>query len=631
MQLHYLILFPLLAQATGSWIGGDQLFGKRAAKLIGNSFGRPGYNETYDYIIVGGGNAGNVVAARLAQDPANFSVAVIEAGGFYETLDGNRTQIPGMVYVNNVDFPLESATTGTSIGLKTVPQRGYNNRQIRTVSAQTLGGNTAANNMAYHRATIGTFDIWAKDVADDFWSWENVYPAYQKSCNFTPPDYSKIDPSVDITWDDSAFAKDGGPLHVSYGNYWGPDGVGLNAGMEQAGLKQIDGLNSGRLIGYSALTANLNPYTAIRDTSETSFLRMAMRETDIKVYPNALAKRVTFDDSKRATGVEVQANIANIDLKWHLSARKEVILSAGAWHSPQLLMVSGIGPKETLELHDIPLIADVPGVGQNEWDQPVVSTIYKVNATTGTQFQAGNLEVVARETEDYINHQSGLLSGFGAGLATGWEKFPASLRSQFSNTTIAHLSEFPEDWPEAEYLVLEYANQDVVEASLERTIESDENFITFAAVLLSTASRGNMTISSADTMDQPVIDPAWLTDSGDGDLEQSYAAFMRLREIMANSSVAEAEVFPGPDVQAHDDVVAWLRDNMGHIYHAVSTCKMGAANDSSAVLDSRARVRGVTGLRVVDASSLPLSPPGHPVASIYMLAEKIAESILSGN
>lgn len=177
---------------------------------------------------------------------------------------------------------------------------------------------------------MGTFDFWAQEVDDDFWSWENVYPAYQKSCNFTPPDYSKIDPSINITWDDSAFTADGWPLHVSYGNYWGPDGQALNAQMEQAGLSQIDGFNSGKLIGYSALTANLNPYTATRDTSETSFLQMAMRDTTIKVYPNALAKRITFDDEKRATGVDVQANIANIDLKWHLTASKEVIVSAGA-------------------------------------------------------------------------------------------------------------------------------------------------------------------------------------------------------------------------------------------------------------------------------------------------------------
>lgn len=163
-------------------------------------------------------------------------------------------------------------------------------------------------------------------------------------------------------------------------------------------------------------------------------------------------------------------------------------------------------------------------------------------------------------------HVSGPLTGL-----QGWEKFPDSHRSEFQNTTLAHLSSFPADWPEAEYLVLEYANVDIVSANIEQPIGPDDNFITFAAVLLSTASRGSMTIASADTMDQPIIDPNWLAD--DGDVEQAYASFQRLREIMSNSSIVEAEIYPGPEVSEREDVIAWLRDNMAHIYHASCTCK----------------------------------------------------------
>jgi choline dehydrogenase len=156
-----------------------------------------------------------------------------------------------------------------------------------------------------------------------------VYPAFKKSCHFTPPDYSKIDKAVNITWDPSAFDENGGPLHVSYSNYQGPYGPSLHAAMEQSGLNSINGFNSGRLIGYSTLTATIDPHLATRSSSETSFLQEAARRSSIKIYPQTLAKRVTFDSYGRANGIDVEMNTIMANETYHLSARKEVILSAG--------------------------------------------------------------------------------------------------------------------------------------------------------------------------------------------------------------------------------------------------------------------------------------------------------------
>lgn len=209
-------------------------------------------------------------------------------------------------------------------------------------------------------------------MGDDFWTWDNVYPAYKKSCDFQPPDYTKIDQVENITWDPSAFSDSGGPLHVSYGNYFGPSGPALQSAMEATGFDPIPGLNSGKLIGYGTMTNAIDIRTATRDTSESSFLQAGARgSSNLKIYPNTLVKRVTFNDQKRATGVDVQVNSANIDLKYHLTATKEVIVSAGVWHSPQVLMVSGIGPSATLEKYGIDVVSELPGVGQNQW----VSTI----------------------------------------------------------------------------------------------------------------------------------------------------------------------------------------------------------------------------------------------------------------
>ncbi|MCJ1356957.1 MAG: hypothetical protein MMC33_006953 [Icmadophila ericetorum] len=624
---------------------------KGVTEIFGNSFGRPGFNDTYDYIIVGGGNAGNAIAARLALDPANYSIAVVEAGSFYETLDGNRTQVPGYNWINTLDFPIGQVSTPTSLALDTLPQvvsnvPSYWSKPIVmdlliefTFNARDTRIDPSTTSLRRHSAAalppttwdiIGSFDKWAAQVDDDFWTWDNVYPAYKKSCDFQPPDYSKINPSEKITWDPSAFSSDGGPLHVSYGNYFGPSGPALQAAMEGAGMKPIRGLNSGKLIGYGTMTAAIDIRTATRDTSESSFLQAGARgSNNLKIYPDTLVKRVTFDDKKRATGVDVQINSANADLKFHLTAKKEVIVSAGVWHSPQILMVSGVGPAVTLEKYGIDVVSDLPGVGQNEWDQPLVPLVFAVNVSTNTQFQAGNPEVVATAISDYLNHQSGLLSGVGAGLAVGYEKFPKQYRSQFSNSTLAWLDTFPSDWPEVEYITLENIPITLFE-SLLGTIGPADNFFLVNAVLLATKSRGNMTITSADTLDKPVISPNWLID-GAVDLEQAYASFMRIREIVSNCSIIEAEVFPGPSTNTTDAIISYLQENMNHLFHGTGTCKMGTSNDASAVVDSRARVFGVTGLRVVDASAFPLTPPGHPMASVYMLAEKIAESILQGD
>lgn len=180
------------------------------------------------------------------------------------------------------------------------------------------------------RPTIGTFERWASDVQDDFWLWDSVLPSYQRSCNFTPPDFSKIDTSINVTYDAAAFSPEGGPLHVSYGNYLGPFNRELAQGFEALGFDHIPGVNSGRMIGYGVTTSTVNPEFGTRDSSETSFLQYAASNTDnIKIYPNTVARRIIFDDGRRATGVEVTVNNAFSQFNYTLHANNEVILSAG--------------------------------------------------------------------------------------------------------------------------------------------------------------------------------------------------------------------------------------------------------------------------------------------------------------
>ncbi|XXH00675.1 hypothetical protein Hte_007025 [Hypoxylon texense] len=614
-----LIAGAAVAQGQGPPTVGASINSQGVTEIYGNKFGRPGYNDTYDYIIIGGGNAGATIAARLALDPANYSVAVIETGNFYELTDGNRTQVPGLNYVDTVLFPNGAGPTAVLFALETEPQPGYDDRQLNYYAGHTFGGSTASNAMAYHRATVGSFDQWANLSGDDFWSWENVYPAYKKSCTFHPPDYTKIDPSLNITWDPSAFDQDGGPLHVSYGNYQGPFGPSMDIAMEKAGLAPIGSFNSGNLMGYGTLTVTVDPRTATRSSSETSFLQAAAKGSEqFRIYPNTLARRITFDEDKKASGVEVRANFADVSVNYHLAARKEVIVSAGV-----LLMVSGIGPSATLQQHGIDVVVDSPGVGQNEEDQPTIPGLFKVNVTTYTQLMAGNADAMAAAVEEYLNHQAGQLSASGAGKALAFEKIPDEYRRDYSNSTLAGLASFPADWPEVEWAPYEAGFPPTGE------VGPDDYYLSISGVMLAALARGNVTITSADMLDPPVVNPNWL--GVEGDAEQAYAIVQRMREIASYASIVEQEILPGPNVTGKDATIRWLRDNMGYIFHGASTCRMGPDSDPENVVDSRARVKGVTGLRVVDASAFPSLPPGHPMSTVYMFAEKIAESILGGN
>ncbi|KAI4201024.1 MAG: hypothetical protein LQ346_002266 [Caloplaca aetnensis] len=463
--------------------------------------------------------------------------------------------------------------------------------------------------------------MWADTVEDQDWTWDNVLPFYKKSVSFHPPDYSKINPQFDIQYNESVLSPPGGPIQLSYGNHMFDYGLALQDGFEKIGIAAINGSNAGSLIGYGPQTATLNPVGATRESSKTSFLEFAMQNTNIKIYQKTTAKRILFNGNKEATGVVVEMQGIHPTAQYTLSTRREVIVSAGAFHSPQLLMVSGIGPRATLEDLNIPLVAESEGVGQNMWDQPWISLAYKTTYETQTQIILNNPNITAAAVNQYLTNQSGPLAGIGGGESVGWEKLPFPSRASLSNTTLALLSRFPSDWPEIELDPLAYS-------PAPDNVSSTDHYITAGACLVAPLSRGNMTIASNDTNDHPVIDPAWMTHPGD--IEMMVQAFKRVREWVDASGIAIEAYEPSVDVMTDAQIVEWIRDNGSLIYHPTSSCAMGPSSNPSAVLDPHARVRGVTGLRVVDASAFPFCPPGHPMATVYMLAEKIADYISRG-
>ncbi|KAL8650553.1 MAG: hypothetical protein Q9226_005098, partial [Calogaya cf. arnoldii] len=597
-------------------------------QVLGSTFGLPGANATFDYVVVGGGTAGLTIATRLASDPS-VSVAVIEAGGFYEVDNGNRSVVPGYSsYFTGADP--KNYQPLIDWGFVTEPQEGALQRRFHYARGKTLGGSSARNYMIYHRPTVGAMQKWADEVGDQSYTWDNILPFFKKSCNFTS--FNKALYNATISQDPSAFDPQGGPLHTSFSNYADGFGSWAQKGFTGVGMELQDGLNSGILNGTSFSTLTIDPRNGYRSSSESSFLQAALQNgTAPMIYKNSLATRLLLDSNNTATRVTVTtAGPYGIPaVNYTLSARKEVIVSAGTFQSPQLLMVSGIGPKEQLERNNIEVKKDLPGVGQNMWDHVLFGISRRVNVLTASA-SANSAVVAARLAEQFRTNGSGPLAAFGAGIY-GWEDLPQPYRSALSNHSVRELDSFPTDWPELEWLPIS-SFLGYRENALIADPKDGYNYATINPGIIAPLSRGNISINSSEMSTHPIINPNWLTSTTDQEL--AIQGFKRAREIWkvlehAGLTVDDGEeYFPGNNVTEDKDILNFIQRSMMTIYHAAGTCKMGKAADKMAVLDSHARVRGVSNLRVVDASSFPILPPGHPQSVIYALAEKIAADIL---
>jgi choline dehydrogenase len=392
--------------------------------------------RAFDYVIVGGGLAGLTLASRLSED-SKISVAVIEAGGFYEQLDGNVSEIPA----EDISWTSKNISDVNPLldwGFKTTPQPGAFNQVIHYARGKALGGSTARNYMAYNWGTIGTYQKWADEVGDQSYTFDNILPYFKKSLNFTPPDISKRGVNATPSYDASTLAQ-GGPLDITFSKYAQAINTWVQKGMQAVGILPQNGFTSGTLNGSSWVIATINHTLGIRESSETAFLRPALSRPNLHIFNESLAKRILFD-GKVAKGIyfNQSGQLSSI------MAKQEVVISCGTFQSPQLLMVSGIGPAATLGKFDIPIVANRSGVGQNMWDQILFGPSYRVNVQTASALAMG--DNLALANKEFIDKQDGPLASPG-GDFLAYEKIPQSLRRNFSEQAVRDLETFPLDWP----------------------------------------------------------------------------------------------------------------------------------------------------------------------------------------
>ena len=531
---------------------------------------------TWDYIVVGAGTAGCLLANRLSADP-QVRVLLLEAGG---RDDYAWIHIP-VGYLYCIGNPR------TDWLYQTEPEPGLNGRVLRYPRGKVLGGSSSINGMIYMRGQARDYDGWAETLGDPAWRWSACLPHFI---------------AHEAHW------RGGDAWHGGAGEWrverqrlsWVLlDAFALAA--QQAGIPACDDFNRGDNEGVGYF--EVNQKRGLRWNASKAFLRPVRARRNLEVRVGAMVQRVLLerrgDGALTAAGVECRSAKGGVQ---PLRAARAVVLAAGAIGSPQLLQLSGIGPASLLAGHGIAVLHELPGVGENLQDHLQIRSEYGVRGARTLNTAVHSLLGKARIGLQYLLTQSG----------------PMSMAP-------SQLGAFTRSSPELRWPNLEYHVQPL---SLDAFGQPLHRYPAFTASVcnLNPQSRGSVRIRSPQVDDAPMIEPRYLSTEDD---RRIAAASLRLtRRIVAQpalSRFAPVEIKPGAQFDSDDDLAKLAGDIGTTIFHPVGTCRMGADGDPQAVLDSRLGVRGVAGLVVADASAMPSITSGNTNAPTLMLAERAAQ------
>ena len=528
--------------------------------------------EEFDYVIVGSGSAGAVLANRLSADPS-LRVLLLEAGGRDHAWDW-RIHMPAAL-----SYPMNSRRYDW--GFRTVPQPGLNNRVFHAARGRVLGGTSSINGMVFVRGNPGDYTHWAETAQAPEWRYEACLPYFKR-----------METAMRGA---NAWRGGDGPLRVSTGAADNPLAQAWLAAGQQAGYPFTDDYNGESQDGVCRF--DMTVHAGRRQSTARTYLHPVMGRPNLTVRTGALVARVELEGA-RATGVAY---------RWRGTARiahaaREVLLAAGAFGSPHLLMLSGIGPADHLRAAGVPVRHDLPGVGENLQDH---LEVYFQHACTQPVSLYGLMNPVSKALVGlrWLARQDG------PGATTHFES-GAFLRSG------------PEvDYPDIQYHFLPLAVRYDGAAGVQ-----GHGFQAHVGPMRS-ASRGVLRLASADPAAAPVIDFRYL--SAESDRAEWRRAIRMTREIFAQKAFDPyrgAELAPGPECRTDADIDAFVAAHAESAYHPCGTCKMG--NDAMAVVDARLRVRGIEALRVIDSSIFPRVTNGNLNAPSIMVGERGADFVL---
>jgi choline dehydrogenase len=524
----------------------------------------------YDYIIVGAGSAGCVLANRLSQDDSN-SVLILEAGPMDNKL---LIHIPAGVYSVYKDPSI-------NWNYESEPETALEQRNIDLPRGKVLGGSSSINSMVYMRGHPNDYDRWASEFGLDKWTYAQCLP-YFKKCESSDRGENQ--------WRGSS-----GPLGVSQAKLGNPlfDAF-LEAGT-QSGQGRSDDLNGYKPEGLARLDSTTK--NGRRCSAAVAYLKPALSRPGLQLETGVLVHRILIEN-RRAVGIEYQQRG---EIKRTIAA-KEIIVSCGAIKSPQLLMLSGIGPAEHLRQHDIDLVHHLPGVGQNLQDHLAIVGAY--NCTKPV-----TIDRVSRPLNKLLTGIQWLATRKGLGASNIWEAgglISANSDVKYPNLQY-HFGPF-------------YAEYSGTRMKLNQafSIHVDQ---------LRPKSKGYIGLNSADPADKPAAHFNYL--DHEDDLQDLINGVKLTRDLIAQPAFDEfrgAQLNPGPSISTDRDITAWIKATSSTDYHPSCTCRMGC--DEQSVVDAEMKVQGIDGLRVVDASVMPQIISGNLNAPTQMIAERAADFIL---
>ena len=579
-------------------------------------------HTVFDYIIIGAGTAGCLLANRLSAD-ASKRVLLIEAG---RKDDYHWIHIP-VGYLYCIGNPR------TDWLYNTEPDAGLNGRSLRYPRGKTLGGCSSINGMIYMRGQARDYDAWAQLTGDMSWRWDNALPYFKLHENY----YKGADAMHGARGVAPQLMQDKNVpyqkllRHHNAGGEWRVEKQRLRwdvldafaEAAVQAGIPATDDFNRGSNEGVGYF--EVNQKDGWRWNTAKAFLRpMCYARPNFELWNNAqvckLVVEVQPDGSKRCTGVEVWTGtervtaLATRDSGKDRGVEGEVVLCAGSIGSPQILQLSGIGPAALLQQHGIAVVQDLPGVGANLQDHLQIRSVYKIHSSPGIPSKGLSLNTMANT----------LMGKARIGLEYALKRTgPMSMAP-------SQLGAFTRSSPDQTYPNIEYHVQPL---SLDAFGEPLHSFNAFTASVcnLNPTSRGTVNIKTPRFEDAPAIAPNYLSTAQD---RQVAADSLRVtRKIVSQSALAKyqpEEFKPGVQFQTDNDLARLAGDIATTIFHPVGTTKMGRDDDPMAVVDSHLRVRGIRGLRVVDAGVMPLITSGNTNSPTLMIAEKAAQWIQAG-
>ena len=529
----------------------------------------------FEYVIVGAGTAGCVLANRLSADPKN-SVLLLEAGGKDDWI---WIHIP-------VGYLFCIGNPRTDWCYKTEPEPGLNGRSILYARGRVLGGSSSINAMLYLRGQARDYDEWAQLTGDARWSWQNVLPLFMQS---------------EDHWDGADEFHGARDASEGAGHEWRVERQRLSweildafrdAAVE-AGIAKIDDFNRGDNAGSSRF--EVNQRRGVRVSASKAFLRPAMARANLTVLTNVHVKKLRLE-GRRVLGVEFFQGHDEV----FAAARRETILAAGSIGSPQLLQLSGIGPGALLHRHGIAVAHDLPGVGENLQDHLQLRMAFKIKNALTLNTIANSWWGKAKMALEYVLHRTGPLTMAPSQLG-------AFLKSDPSQAT-----------PNLEF--------HVQPLSLDKFGDPLHPFPAFTASVcnLRPASRGHIRIKSPDSRAHPAITLNYLSTLADQGIAAQSLRIVR-RIITGTQTMqrySPEEFVPGPGFQSEEELVKAAGNVGTTIFHPVGTCKMGRADDPTAVVDPELKVRGIERLRVIDASIMPTITSGNTNSPTLMIAER---------